>query len=231
MDIKIYMIDYADGEGYNEGGVRLRLDEMFNRVCRDNASTATSADIHWIVAHCPFVRTHDLLVYILRSPKHSVIKRVYKEKIDTGDAGNTYTGGSKGAISEVYVNHPINTNEEGLANMIFHELMHNKLEIDSDMHFKCSPVGGEDIAQGSHRYDAAPMGKWTKLTECDIKLMAPALGNVAPQYSEQKSGKGLRFALDHLTPAPRISPIWFGFYCALGAVTFALGRIGQCKSD
>jgi hypothetical protein len=191
MDIKIYMRDYADGEGYNEGGVRLRLEEMFNRVCRDKKSTATGAQVFWM-ADCPFVRTHDLSVYILRSAKDSVIKRVYKEKIDAGDAGNTHSGGTKGAISEVYVDHPINTSEEGLANMIFHELMHNKLEIGDDLHFKCGSVGGEDIAQGSHLYDASPMGRWTKLTDCDIKLMAPALGNVVPQYSEQKSGKGFK---------------------------------------
>ena len=95
--------------------------------------------------------------------------------IPSGFAGATRSG-KNGWISEVYIDNI--SDDKGLTYMIYHELLHNKLQQDDTLHLECG-AGTTDIASASHTASGVLA---TTFSECDAKLMAPHLGDDVPQF-------------------------------------------------
>jgi hypothetical protein len=153
--------------------VGLQLKDLFDRVCNDPNSVFSESDFWWDPAPATIL-DHELLVYFLPDASKSVIKAAHPQSpLDTAKSGNTYYHGPSPRISEVYVNPVLRFRDPHilLANLCFHELMHNKLA-PFDVHVK----GGGGLAT------AGTITKNTSLSATNIELMAKALGKRVPQY-------------------------------------------------
>jgi hypothetical protein len=186
-EIRIYMRDrVGDVTRYNAAAIRTCLDNMFCEVCERPDSTATFARVFWLsnafprTMFCPFLQPHDVIVYILRNHRQSIINRVYGVPPSRSNAGLTHFGGARGAISEVYLDHDVNKTDRGLTYLIYHELLHNKRQQGDSLHVECG-AGTTAIAS---RIDTEPGILETRFSECDKKLMAPVLGNAVKQFCE-----------------------------------------------
>ena len=127
-----------------------------------------SALVQWL-AFTPVVQPHELLVYLL--PLGS--KMVEAKSIGVGSPPQGHDGftalyaGGTSAGSEVYDRF---SNDAALiANLMFHEFMHNKLNLGNEMHTK-------------NGLAAATVTAGTQLTVENINDMAAALDTRRPQW-------------------------------------------------
>jgi hypothetical protein len=122
----------------------------------------------------------DLVCYIVGTPSNSVIKaRSFAVPTTSGtpsrDAGLTVVGDSRGNISEVYLTGKAVPKE--LANIICHELMHNKCQLGNEMHGKANVNMG-----------ASPTGESNFFAAGDLALLKPALANKVKQFADLLDG-------------------------------------------
>ena len=191
--LKIHLRD--SGGNYEYWKVRTTLENYFKRVCMTQGATITDSSVmYWSTEEFPpklpfpGVEAHDLVVYILKSSSESIIRRVYKLIPDPDKAGLTVQNGvNNPMISEVYLD-SIEQSGDALAKMIFHELMHNKLQKYSDLHYNCAPgitfqAGNTHIHSGRHRMLGRIARPETELSDCDCKLMSPFLDRRVQQYT------------------------------------------------
>ena len=120
------------------------------------------------------ITDRDLVVYFVRNSMKSVIKRVVGTT-NTHVGGLTAIGSPKGTISEVYIEN--NFPPEKLGNMAFHELMHNKLQMDNSMH----NIHGMGVG-------VSPATECSILTPVDIARMAGRLTTPVKQYADELTG-------------------------------------------
>ena len=165
-------MNWGEGDRYQIG---IHVKQLFDEVCAHASSTTyTSSDFWWDPANGA-VKSHELLVYFLKDSSDSLIHKKYpKESINLTISGNTlWRSDSTPRISEVYVNTALQFQDAHLllAKLVFHELMHNKLE-KFDVHGN----GGGGLAT------ASPITSSTMLTDKNKELMAAALSKKVPQY-------------------------------------------------
>ena len=128
-----------------------------------------SASVQWL-AFTPTIQPNELLVYLL--PLGSKIVKNKKLEVGSPPPGHdgltvSYAGG-KSAGSEVYDR--FSNSAALIANLMFHEFMHNKLNLDNNsLHTR----GG---------LAAATVGPNTQLTPENIRDMAAALDTDRPQW-------------------------------------------------
>jgi hypothetical protein len=123
---------------------------------------------------------YDLVCYIVGTPSNSVIKaRGFAQPVAGNspglDAGLTVTGDTRGNISEVYL-----TGKAGpklLANIICHELMHNKCNLGNEMH------GKPNVNMGS-----SPTGESDFFAAGDLSLLKPVLAKRVRQFTDLLDG-------------------------------------------
>ncbi len=119
----------------------------------------------------------ELVVYFLETRESSIIKRLTHQTAGTA-AGATIPVAT-GMISEVYIAN-ISVVPGAIANLAFHELMHNKLDAQTnprdrvvrDIHTQ----GGGGLATGD------PINERTPLTPRNIELMRRGFDREIPQY-------------------------------------------------
>ena len=180
--ITIWLVDQAERSDYYWGegsmfAVANYLTDYFNADCRHANSPFENARCTWQKGS---VGETDLVVYFLPSVKRSIIASRFKTSSTcTAPSGGTLET-SQGMVSEVYMD----TMEGDLnycklvANIAFHELMHNKLDAPSidktikDVH----ALGGSGLAE-------ATVGRGSQLTPQNIAWMAGALGKKIPQFT------------------------------------------------
>ena len=91
------------------------------------------------------------------------------------DAGLTVVGDTRGNISEVYLSGKAIPKE--LANIICHELMHNKCNLGNEMHRK------PNVNMGS-----SPTGESNFIAAGDLALLKPVLATKVKQYTDLLDG-------------------------------------------
>ena len=117
---------------------------------------------------------HDVGVYFVLDPSESVAAKLGIAVPGGPTAGGLTATTSRGVVTEVYVDG--NMPARRLANIAFHELMHNKLDVGyravSDIHRQ----GGLGLA-------SKPTEEWSPLTAQNIKLMSANLVRSVRQYT------------------------------------------------
>jgi predicted dehydrogenase len=125
----ISRFDY-DAEDIGEGGlymVGLHLIDFFNQVVAGSQSF-TGSD-YWYNSDAGQVGPKDLVCYMLTSSGRSIVARHSSDQL--GAAGSTvWSLTSQAMISEIYMDATTGdaSRPRLLANLIIHELMHNKLD-------------------------------------------------------------------------------------------------------
>lgn len=164
------------GEG-TAFAVGCNLRDMFNKICKHKNSEFSYADFFWEPG---YVSDQDVVVYLLGSQKSSIIKQNGGTLKHANASGNTFQS-NKGMISEVYLKKMDGALDfsKVVANIIFHEIMHNKLDAATgssiaDIHV----TGGDGLAKPS-------VDKSTSLTDKNISLMAGALSKKISQYTAE----------------------------------------------
>lgn len=117
----------------------------------------------------------DLVCYFVAEPGQSVIKSLGHTVPSSDIGGLTAIGTPDGTISEVYVANNFPTLK--LANMAFHELMHNKTGKDNAMHTTKGTGMG-----------VSPATECSILTATDVSMMAARLTTPVKQYADKLPG-------------------------------------------
>jgi len=103
--------------------LRQHLDAVKKAMPKD---VVTNVDWSFRAEH---VATHDVVIYFVLDRDHSVIRsELKKEPPPEAQAGATALDQAKGNLSEVYVDGTMPARR--VANVAFHEFMHNKLKKD-----------------------------------------------------------------------------------------------------
>ncbi len=183
---KIWLVGMAnpssfDYNCYGEGtmyAIGMKLKTMFNQICQHDSSTFASADYSWDPGT---PADTDVVVYVCGTKeKGSIIKSKSGKPIHDSASGGTYpyTGGM---ISEVYLRQfdgAANFSTVA-ANIIFHEIMHNKLDAPTQKTvFDIHSLGGGGLA-------SPVVSAGTALTDKNIALMAGALSKKVKQYTAE----------------------------------------------
>lgn len=120
------------------------------------------------------LQPHDVVVYFVPDPSSSVTSRAGTGGPRGSNLGGFTTTSPRGVVCEVYVDG--NLPARRLANIAFHEIMHNKLDVGtrtlSDLHRQ----GGGGLAR-------PPTEQWTSLTRENVAIMARHLFLRVPQYT------------------------------------------------
>lgn len=181
--LTVHLIDDIQLDGTTSGDVRGRLTTLLNdtlsRASKLGAGTGsiTSANVVWDPDCSPGCALQDVVIRFVRSERSD--KESYCRTTRAGDyAYETHgltTFGGHGTRSVMYVPAcPAGVTIPGagqlLGNLAFHELMHNKLQLGSRLH-----------TQPNVSLGAATVGFSTSLSDGDIQLLAPHLGDQHPQ--------------------------------------------------
>lgn len=147
-------------------GLATGLLQLFTQVCE---STDYRPNVTW---QAMVAASHDLVLHCVGDGPSGQI-RAAGGPTDEIHGGATWHS-AQGMISEIYI-HRNRTTPERLANLAFHELMHNKLDAGPrprvrDIHER----GGAGLAL----VDAAAQ----RITPRNIELMRAALGTAVRQY-------------------------------------------------
>ena len=126
-EFKIYLVDYTASTGFTSGKKALltnRLKNLFESVVAGH----TEYTIRVLWEYPTAILANELLCYYVLNPRKSLIKAKFRS--GPGIYGYTYfREGQLGyeAISEVYYN-PMADFPTNIADLTFHEFMHNKLD-------------------------------------------------------------------------------------------------------
>jgi hypothetical protein len=120
------------------------------------------------------LKAHDVVVYFVSDPSHSVAGSAGAARSEGPNAGGLTATGSGGVVCEVYV--AGNMPARRLANIAFHEIMHNKLDVGSRVLANLHTQGGGGLA-------TPPTNEWTPLTARNIQLMSANLFRTVSQHT------------------------------------------------
>jgi len=178
------------------GKVWERVGSIFTEFCgRNTGNRFNSAQAYWVDKKLAAntLAPHELIVYLVSGKSASLIRKHYPAAFtqaapNDNTLGLTYPG-SKGTISEVYAGHSFFSGEPVLlANLIIHELMHNKLGLGDAMHDRASGAGGVGgFLQGMFaNLSMVEKMAGSKLyaTPADKDAMIPVLGKSVNQFQD-----------------------------------------------
>jgi hypothetical protein len=185
------------GTGIAEPGrVWGRVEKIFTQFCRgvrgQPASPFVRAVASWMVdpVDPASLKPHEMLVYLVKDTSKSLIRHHYPQEWAKNPPDQNVIGltavkqSASGNLSEVYYAHPFLKDEpERIANTIIHELMHNKLNMDDDMHDLAPAIGPEGgfLQAFQPVVSSAWMGGQLQPTVRDIRTMTPVLSRTVKQ--------------------------------------------------
>jgi hypothetical protein len=146
------------------------LTEDFNKVVAAHDAKAAQkyggVQVTWTMTPAP--QDDELLLYFLPTGATIAEARVLKQGSPppNHDGLTSFKDGT--TASEAYFT---NSDPQVLANLFFHEFMHNKLHLGNSMHDHHDGLG------------ATPVGPNTPLTKANIAEMGAALGKKQPQWT------------------------------------------------
>lgn len=145
-----------------KSGLKSTLETWFGKIV-DSGDTAQAI---WTTSVPNAIQDHEMLVYFVRSSGTDSILRMMPGNTGGGN-GNGLTVFGNSSASEIYVS----KSKNGLAELTFHELMHNKLQMnDANLHKKDGlavatvPLGGQPSTSNIGDMKAALKNKnkqWT----------------------------------------------------------------------
>ena len=177
---KVWLVGYASPRDfsydcYGEGAmyaIGKKLTSYFDRVC-EKSEDFSSSDFSWVKGT---PSETDVVVYVFYSKNDSLILEKGGQAVHDSASGGTYRH-SSGMICEVYLE-PIDGAArfaDVAAKLIFHEIMHNKLDASQ-------PQTVADIHSGGGL--AAPViSASSALSDANIKVMAKGLPKKVKQYT------------------------------------------------
>lgn len=173
MALTVWLGNISGESDERMGSVRTYLLALFNGI----SDGTNSFDTVRIITATDSIGTKDLLCYVVSSFANSVVTN-FDSTVTGGDgvAGNTCfkTGGTNTAASEVYMDVITNACDDvakGMANLIFHELMHNKSLMGNELHSK----GGGGLA-------AEVVTQSTARSQGNVDFMKARLGKDITQW-------------------------------------------------
>jgi len=105
-----------------------KLEGWFGKI----VDTTDAALVTWTSSMPATIQDHEMLVYFVSSSGSSILKFM-PGNTKGGGSGNGLTVFGSSSASEIYVS----SSRNGLAELTFHELMHNKLQLDdANLHKK-----------------------------------------------------------------------------------------------
>jgi hypothetical protein len=148
-------------------------------ISQTPAVKGVTPDVSWSFNKTDITDT-DLVCYIVGKSSDSIIKSKAFAQPAVGatpslDAGLTAIGDSRGNVSEVYLVGKVVPKE--IANIICHELMHNKCNLGNEMH------GKPNVNMGS-----TPTDENAFFAAGDLNLLKPALSKAVKQYADLLDG-------------------------------------------
>lgn len=178
---RLWLVDRGKRSQYYWGegtmyGVGVYLTEYFNQICQHKNSKFASADYSWSGGAAQ-VQDHELVVYFLTSKADSIIQSNGGAPKHWG-SGGTYPATS-GIITEVYLDMMEGDRDYTrlVANIAFHELLHNKLDT-------AKPVSTGDIhALGGSGLSSPTVSSGMRPSTTEIGLMAAALSKKGKQFT------------------------------------------------
>jgi hypothetical protein len=149
-----------------------KLKNLFDKVCQSPNCEFSFSDFSWEQG---FVSETDVVVYCLGQKKYSIIASKGKQAIHDSASGGTFAYSGR-MISEVYLRSIDGAAEFSTlaANLIFHEIMHNKIDA-LNMNANIHTNGGGGLAD-----KVITIG--SQLTQGNIDILAPALSKPIKQY-------------------------------------------------
>ena len=159
----VYLGDVSSGlSTAQKTAVQTTLLGWFGRI----VPSGTTAMVSWVSSVPSSIADTELLVYFVRSSMDSVVRGLPGGgRAGTGDGVTAWSSSLTG--SEVYVN----TSSSYLAEMAFHELMHNKLHLD------------DAALHARNGLAHIPVTAGTSPSTQNIAQMRAALNNSQPQWT------------------------------------------------
>ncbi len=169
--MKVYLGNLAGVSSNTMASVIAILNGYYNRVV---SGTGVSFGGVVEVTKAPSISTSDILCYIVSDFSNSVLINWNSAlQHNDGDAGETcFTNDKKQAASEVYMD-IINGNSDVtdfLANIIFHESMHNRTTTGDELHKSADGLAKETVTESD------------TLTAANIKTMQGSLSKAVTQW-------------------------------------------------
>jgi hypothetical protein len=159
MPYHVYLVDITNqiGDDKRRAEVKAALQAHFNRVAA-KAKLSEKISIMFVTDN-PQPEDNELVAYYTSSGWHVVSQMPGAPEVKATEGGLTYFNHTVTG-SDVVANHDDDT--KMIANLTFHELMHNKLQMGDEMH----RMGG--LAR-------SPVDDTTPLTAANVDAMARAL--------------------------------------------------------
>jgi hypothetical protein len=166
MPLRVFLVDITNriGDDARRTTVKAVLQSYFDRVATKAKSDKVSV---LFVSEDPKPNDNDLIAYYSSSGWHVVSQMPGAPEVNSKEGGLTYNNTTVTG-SDVVANPDDDTNL--IANLTFHELMHNKLNMDDSMH----KLGG--LAR-------SPVDESTPLTNANIEAMAKVLTKDRKQWT------------------------------------------------
>jgi hypothetical protein len=165
---------WGEGTMYVVGN---NLVEYFNQICAKTKEYNATADFSWEPAASK-IQEDDLLVYVLPTSGQSIVAK--KTTNALGPTGSTFPTAT-GVISEIYLDVMQGDRDFArlVANAIFHEWMHNKL----DAYSAGAPVQDIHVQGGGALATGGLIKSGDRPSPRNISLMAANLSRKHPQYT------------------------------------------------
>lgn len=163
---------YGDGPMYAIG---MTLKSYFDRVCAHKSCQIASSDYSWEMGN---VQPADVVVYCSYSKNYGIIPKKGGSPVHDSASGGTLLH-TDGMISEIYMEAIDGAASFATvaANLIFHEIMHNKLDASGN-------GGVSDIHKGNGLANAI-VSAGSGLSTENIALMASVLHIPVKQYTTE----------------------------------------------
>lgn len=165
MPLRVFLVDITNriGDDTRRTSVKAVLQKYFDKVVAKAKSDKVSV---MFVNDNPQPNDNDLIAYYSTSGWHVVSQMPGAPEVKSTEGGLTYNNGTVTG-SDVVANPDDDTTM--IANLTFHELMHNKLNMGDSMH----RMGG--LAK-------SPVDESTPLTDVNIAAMAKVLTQDRKQW-------------------------------------------------
>jgi hypothetical protein len=147
------------------------LVEYFNPICK--ASTGFESADFWWSGTAGQVQPHEIVVYFLQKRSNSIVA-AQGGSVSHG-SGATYQTGA-GTVSEIYLEEMEGDADYSrlVANIAFHEILHNKLEPKPVANIHA--IGGGGLS-------SPVVSRGMRPSKAEVDHMAKALGRNNPQYT------------------------------------------------
>ena len=179
--INIFLVEQGTENEYhwnddNKNRIGPYIKEYFDKCCAHFSSTIKTAEYSWYSSYGQ-LQDHDIIIHFFDTPKSGLIQGTFGQSAPhPGGSGGTWKS-PRGMISEVYLE-PMQGDRDYarlVANIAFHEAMHNKLDADpenqtvSDIH-SLGGLASPTVQRGS------------QLTTNNIAKMAAVLSKKVKQF-------------------------------------------------